>query len=95
MEGYVMEGKRLTPTIVGKIASKRFVVVVVMHKKYGTFQSPVDPAHHTTPNVDQRPQCGFRQSWTIGQQLTTHGRTIFTGYRHLGNVFPRRPVYHD
>ena len=29
MESYVMESKRLTPTIVGKIASKRFVVVVV------------------------------------------------------------------
>ena len=28
MEGYVMGSKRLTPTIVGKIASKRFVVVV-------------------------------------------------------------------
>ena len=31
MEGYVMESKRLTPTIVGKIASKHFVVVVVLH----------------------------------------------------------------
>ena len=29
MEGYVMERKRLTPTIVGKIASKCFVIVVV------------------------------------------------------------------
>ena len=28
MEGYVMGSKRLTPTIVGKIASKCFVVVV-------------------------------------------------------------------
>ena len=30
MESYVMGSKRLTPTIVGKIASKRFVVVIVL-----------------------------------------------------------------
>ena len=30
MESIVMGSKRLTPTIVGKIASKRFVVVVVV-----------------------------------------------------------------
>ena len=30
MEGYVIGSKRLTLTIVGKIASKRFVVVVVV-----------------------------------------------------------------
>ena len=30
MEGYVMGSKRLTPTTYGKIASKRFVVVVVV-----------------------------------------------------------------
>ena len=28
MEGYVMGSKRLTPTIVGKVASKHFVIVV-------------------------------------------------------------------
>ena len=33
MEGYVMESKRLTPTIIGKIASKRFVVVVILAVK--------------------------------------------------------------
>ena len=31
MEDYVMGSKRLTPTIVGKIASKHFVVVVVTY----------------------------------------------------------------
>ena len=30
MEGYVIGSKRLTPTIVGKIASKRLFVVVVV-----------------------------------------------------------------
>ena len=30
MEDYVMERKRLTPTIVGKIASKHFIIVVVV-----------------------------------------------------------------
>ena len=29
MEGYIIGSKRLTPTIVRKIASKRFIVVVV------------------------------------------------------------------
>ena len=28
MEGYVMESKRLTPTIVGKIASKRLLLLL-------------------------------------------------------------------
>ena len=30
MEGYVMGSKRLTPTVVGKIASKRFVVLLLL-----------------------------------------------------------------
>ena len=30
MEGYVVESKRLTPTIIGKIASKHFVIVVIV-----------------------------------------------------------------
>ena len=30
MESYIIGNKRLTPTIVGKIASKHFVVVVII-----------------------------------------------------------------
>ena len=41
MEGYVMGRKRLTPTIVGKIASKRFVVVNLWNCFIGCFQDNI------------------------------------------------------